>query len=281
MYDLRVRAEGLGILAKSGLAYVLVVHSGLGPLAFGLAQLAYGIAVLTTFAAFFLGDGGDRLESIRVLRNSQPNSLKVLAGVPLPARLGTLARTEVATASDETSMQESKPKGSDHPSAGNTNLSKNNGASNVATTKERLSPLAAKSKSDTADRNDRPAGEDEDECKESRQPGGSRKSDSAHAASWVLALSFMWAPWVEASDAGLVGALALEGVAKHLITQGDRIVLLASAGEDTKGLWAVVSSYGSLAPRLLFQSLEEAARGLFGRLASETRTQSSQSTASS
>lgn len=89
----------------------------------------------------------------------------------------------------------------------------------------------------------------------------------------MLAVSPLWAPWVDRRDAGLIGALSLEGLAKHFITQGDRIVLLASADEETRGLWAVVSSYGSLAPRLLFQSIEEAARGLFGRIAAEGREQ--------
>jgi len=93
------------------------------------------------------------------------------------------------------------------------------------------------------------------------------KGCSKPSPGWVRRLAPVWQAWVEPEEADLIGALAIEGVVKHFITQGDRIVLMASASEQDKGLWAVVSNYGSLAPRLLFQSVEEAARGLFGKLA--------------
>ena len=59
----------------------------------------------------------------------------------------------------------------------------------------------------------------------------------------------------------------LQGLFKHGLTEGDRIllVLMVSEGYD-KGLYALASAYGSMTARLLFQPLEENARLLWSKL---------------
>jgi oligosaccharide translocation protein RFT1 len=59
----------------------------------------------------------------------------------------------------------------------------------------------------------------------------------------------------------------LQGLFKHALTEGDRIllVLMLSEGYD-KGLYALASAYGGMAARLLFQPLEENARLLWSKL---------------
>lgn len=87
MYELRVRAEGLGVLLKSGLAYALVVHGGLGPTAFGVAQLGYGAAVLGVFLWHFASGRARGLQSMQVLRSGPGAPAGTFLGVPLPAPL--------------------------------------------------------------------------------------------------------------------------------------------------------------------------------------------------
>ena len=59
----------------------------------------------------------------------------------------------------------------------------------------------------------------------------------------------------------------LQGLFKHGLTEGDRIllVLMLSKGYD-KGIYALASAYGGMAARLLFQPLEENARLLWSKL---------------
>ena len=59
----------------------------------------------------------------------------------------------------------------------------------------------------------------------------------------------------------------LQGLFKHALTEGDRIllVLMLSEGYD-KGLYALASAYGGMAARLLFQPLEENSRLLWSKL---------------
>ena len=63
----------------------------------------------------------------------------------------------------------------------------------------------------------------------------------------------------------LVVIFTLQGVFKHALTEADKIVLSALAGSYDQGVYALASSYGGLAARLLLQPLEENARLLFSR----------------
>ena len=64
----------------------------------------------------------------------------------------------------------------------------------------------------------------------------------------------------------LLPGFALQGLVKHALTEGDRIVLNAIASRAQRGEYAVVSNYGSLAVRILFQPAEESLRGLVSKL---------------
>lgn len=56
---------------------------------------------------------------------------------------------------------------------------------------------------------------------------------------------------------------SLQSIFKHLLTDGDRIVLSAIAGAYDSGVYAMASAYGGIASRLIFQPLEENGRILF------------------
>ena len=57
----------------------------------------------------------------------------------------------------------------------------------------------------------------------------------------------------------------IQGFFKHLLTEGDRITLVALAGSYDQGVYAMGSSYGGLAVRVLLQPIEENARLLWSR----------------
>lgn len=65
----------------------------------------------------------------------------------------------------------------------------------------------------------------------------------------------------------MVFVFTFQGIFKHLLTEGDRIILTALASGYDKGVYAMTSSYGGLVSRLVFSSLEENARLLFSRQA--------------
>ncbi len=56
---------------------------------------------------------------------------------------------------------------------------------------------------------------------------------------------------------------SLQSIFKHMLTEGDRIVLTALVGTYDSGVYAMASSYGGMASRLIFQPLEENGRLLF------------------
>ncbi len=63
----------------------------------------------------------------------------------------------------------------------------------------------------------------------------------------------------------LVLVFTLQGIFKHALTEADKIVLTALAESYDQGIYAIASSYGGLAARLLLQPIEENARLLFSR----------------
>ncbi|CAM9965919.1 unnamed protein product, partial [Discosporangium mesarthrocarpum] len=105
--------------------------------------------------------------------------------------------------------------------------------------------------------------------------------------------------WFDGTQLTLVGAMAGQTLLKHILTEGDKIVLaratsaslppgpaMAEVGAGAgavgdmpqkggssslhdQGVYAVASAYGSLAARLLFQPVEEAARLMFSKLGAE------------
>jgi oligosaccharide translocation protein RFT1 len=61
----------------------------------------------------------------------------------------------------------------------------------------------------------------------------------------------------------------LQGLFKHVLTEGDRLVLATVASAHDQGVYALGSAYGGLAARLLLAPLEENARLLWSRLADD------------
>ena len=59
---------------------------------------------------------------------------------------------------------------------------------------------------------------------------------------------------------------------KHLLTQGDSLLIAIFASLSSQGVYALASNYGSLLARMLFQPIEESSRGVFGRLLAPTTT---------
>lgn len=64
-----------------------------------------------------------------------------------------------------------------------------------------------------------------------------------------------------------------QGFFKHLLTEGDRIVLTALSGSYDQGVYAMGSAYGGMAARIILQPIEENARLLWSRLATQKVTQ--------
>jgi len=62
----------------------------------------------------------------------------------------------------------------------------------------------------------------------------------------------------------------VQGFFKHMLTEADKIVLTTMADSYDQGVYAMGASYGGMAARILLQPLEENARLLWSRLASDT-----------
>jgi O-antigen/teichoic acid export membrane protein len=67
-------------------------------------------------------------------------------------------------------------------------------------------------------------------------------------------------------QASVLAAMFISSGWKHLLTEGDRIVLLSFASQEARGVYAVVTNYGSLAARLFFQPVEESTRNYLAKL---------------
>ncbi|KAI9740944.1 MAG: Oligosaccharide translocation protein rft1 [Claussenomyces sp. TS43310] len=82
----------------------------------------------------------------------------------------------------------------------------------------------------------------------------------------------------------LAMSLFAQGIFKHLLTQGDVILISYLASEQAQGVYALASNYGGLVARVVFQPVEEACRNYFGKQLSSAGGQPSKaavSTASS
>ncbi|WEW55614.1 Oligosaccharide translocation protein rft1 [Emydomyces testavorans] len=57
----------------------------------------------------------------------------------------------------------------------------------------------------------------------------------------------------------------LQSIVKHILTQGDSMILAALSTLEDQGLYALASNYGGLIARIIFQPIEESSRTFFGR----------------
>lgn len=77
-------------------------------------------------------------------------------------------------------------------------------------------------------------------------------------------------PWdksfiLKSTTLHLVAVFTIQGIFKHVLTEGDRIVLTSLANHYHQGVYAMGSAYGGMAARLLLQPLEENGRLLWSR----------------
>ncbi|EWC46488.1 hypothetical protein DRE_04211 [Drechslerella stenobrocha 248] len=68
----------------------------------------------------------------------------------------------------------------------------------------------------------------------------------------------------------LAGTMWFQSVVKHLLTQGDSILVAWFATTYDQGIYALAANYGSLIARLLFKPIEETSRNLLSKLLTVT-----------
>lgn len=66
----------------------------------------------------------------------------------------------------------------------------------------------------------------------------------------------------------LAASVFFQSMVKHLLTQGDAMMLAAMSSLEDQGIYALASNYGGLIARIIFQPLEESSRTLFSALLS-------------
>lgn len=66
----------------------------------------------------------------------------------------------------------------------------------------------------------------------------------------------------------LAANVFFQSLVKHLLTQGDTMLLAALSGLEDQGIYSLASNYGGLVARIIFQPLEESSRNLFSTLMS-------------
>jgi oligosaccharide translocation protein RFT1 len=83
-------------------------------------------------------------------------------------------------------------------------------------------------------------------------------TDGRHPSLWnKIQMNF------DVASIRLSALFSLQSIFKHALTEGDRIVLTTLVGTYDSGVYAMASSYGGMASRLLFLPLEENGRLLF------------------
>lgn len=73
--------------------------------------------------------------------------------------------------------------------------------------------------------------------------------------------------------------VSFQSFVKHLLSQGDAMILASMASLEDQGIYSLVSNYGGLVARILFQPIEESSRNFFSLLLgpNEARIQDSRS----
>ncbi|KAJ5760067.1 hypothetical protein N7520_007223 [Penicillium odoratum] len=66
----------------------------------------------------------------------------------------------------------------------------------------------------------------------------------------------------------LAASVFIQSIVKHLLTQGDSMILAALSSLEDQGIYSLASNYGGLIARVIFQPLEESSRNLFSTLLS-------------
>lgn len=89
------------------------------------------------------------------------------------------------------------------------------------------------------------------------------------SVSWTALKKMLQSPNGKCDELLLLATHATgSSVLKHVLTEGDKIVLSISASHFNQGIYAITSNYGSLVARILFQPIEESCRVAFSRISS-------------
>ncbi|KAI8149701.1 Rft protein-domain-containing protein [Fennellomyces sp. T-0311] len=83
--------------------------------------------------------------------------------------------------------------------------------------------------------------------------------------------------WFDTKMLNLATTLTKQSLLKHVLTEGDKMLISALSTDDNQGVYAFVVNYGSLIVRILFQPLEEASRTFFSKLLSGNSNKSARS----
>lgn len=79
----------------------------------------------------------------------------------------------------------------------------------------------------------------------------------------------------------LGASLFVQGVVKHVLTEGDVLLISYLASLSAQGIYALASNYGGLVARMVFQPIEESSRNYFGKLLYSSNGERSSKTISS
>jgi oligosaccharide translocation protein RFT1 len=76
-------------------------------------------------------------------------------------------------------------------------------------------------------------------------------------------LSYFYQPTLK-----LASSMMVQSFVKHILTQGDTLLVSALSTPAAQGVYALANNYGGLAARLVFQPVEESSRNYYSRLLS-------------
>ncbi|KAI8337691.1 Rft protein-domain-containing protein [Chlamydoabsidia padenii] len=76
--------------------------------------------------------------------------------------------------------------------------------------------------------------------------------------------------WFDPALTTLGSTLTKQSLLKHVLTEGDKMLISALSSDSDQGVYAFVVNYGCLVVRILFQPLEETGRTLFSKLLNKT-----------
>ncbi|POS71590.1 oligosaccharide translocation protein RFT1 [Diaporthe helianthi] len=76
-------------------------------------------------------------------------------------------------------------------------------------------------------------------------------------------LSYFYQPTLK-----LASSMMIQSFVKHVLTQGDTLLVSALSTPAAQGVYALANNYGGLAARLVFQPVEESSRNYYSRLLS-------------
>ncbi|KAI7856262.1 Rft protein-domain-containing protein [Circinella umbellata] len=82
--------------------------------------------------------------------------------------------------------------------------------------------------------------------------------------------------WFDTQMFNLASTLTKQSLLKHVLTEGDKMLISVLSTDDNQGVYAFVVNYGSLIVRILFQPLEEASRTFFSKLLTTKNTRNTQ-----